>query len=609
MKQIFTFSLVFLLFFTISGFAGNALVGYMPNEIAIKLSKEALADVDYNQLKEGYTGLRELDQVNAYHKVSRLKEHFPNFRNRGNSGKVVTLDQWFLIYFPDGADVEALAAEYKALADVIEAAPIPICKINITPDDPEYPYQWHLDKDNEHDPDIDAPEAWEIETGSTEIIVAMLDSGVRYYHKDLGGGNASAGDRNSIKGNIWINTDELANDDPNDDDDENGYKDDWVGWDFVDGNPQSYTWSGEDYDDEDNDPRDYNGHGTHCAGNVSAINNNDRGLCAAGGGWGEDANGLGNGVKIMCLRIGWNDKDAWGNETGYVSMSFAANAFTYAADNGAHIASCSWGSSWYPALEDAINYFLYGTTNPGGSEPQLTLIFSAAGNSSSTSADYMCSRSDVIAVAATTSSDNAADFTNYGSWVDISAPGKSIYSTYHDHYSAGKDDYATLSGTSMSAPIAASVAALIWSHDLTLSAEDVQTYLYDGADDIEDELDSKYKGKMGVGRVTAYGSLSLFPSALAAVSDALPEQFELRQNYPNPFNPATTIKFGIPEAAKVTVDVYNVVGVKVATVFEGVKSAGYHQVDFNADNLASGIYFYRIASENFTAVKKMMLIK
>ena len=148
---------------------------------------------------------------------------------------------------------------------------------------------------------------------------------------------------------------------------------------------------------------------------------------------------------------------------------------------GARIVSCSWGSSSDSGLPDAIDYFLA----DGG------LIFKAAGNDASETADYMCSREDVISVAATgvpllyPPADSLAYFSNYGTWVDICAPGEAITSLYH-FYEYPEEDYAaTMDGTSMACPLAAGVAALIWSRDPNLTAAQVKTHLFNTADNID----------------------------------------------------------------------------------------------------------------------------
>ncbi len=480
-------------------FAADSFVGYKDTEIAVKLSESTYKQLDFTQLEEGRTGLKAIDQLNAEYGISRIYPHFTQSASSQPNDSKRALRLWYKIRFPAGVNVSAMAVEYEELNEILVADPIPIHKAYKSPDDPDYSEQWHLNQSN--DADIDAPEGWDVGTGSEEVVVAVMDTGVEWWHVDLAGTQANQNDRTTIGGNMWINEDELSNTDTLVDEDGNGYNDDWVGWDFVTGNPQSFD-VGDDYDVQDNNPSDHHGHGTHCAGNVGAVNNNSTGVNSASGGWGEDANGKGNGVKIMALRIGWDDFLG-----GYVNMDFAAQAFEYAEINDAEMASCSWGSSEYGPLVDALNTFLYGSADPAPEDPKLRLVFKAAGNNGDESTDYMTGRDDIIAVAATQSDDNAATgFTSYGTWVDISAPGDNIYSTHNN------GGYTSISGTSMSTPIAASVAAGIWSLDLNLSADEVETYLYDGADNIDDHLDSKYIGKMGAGRVNLYNSLQLVPT-------------------------------------------------------------------------------------------------
>ncbi|MGD9899323.1 MAG: T9SS type A sorting domain-containing protein [Calditrichaceae bacterium] len=89
----------------------------------------------------------------------------------------------------------------------------------------------------------------------------------------------------------------------------------------------------------------------------------------------------------------------------------------------------------------------------------------------------------------------------------------------------------------------------------------------------------------------------------------IPDQVTLLQNYPNPFNPTTRIKFGLPESGIVRIDIFDVTGKKIKTLFDGNKEAGYHEIQFAADNIASGIYFYRIQANNFQEMKRMILMK
>ena len=99
------------------------------------------------------------------------------------------------------------------------------------------------------------------------------------------------------------------------------------------------------------------------------------------------------------------------------------------------------------------------------------------------------------------------------------------------------------------------------------------------------------------------------PTSVRELATGIPKTYSLEQNYPNPFNPTTRIKFGLPKAGDVLVEVYNLLGQKIVTLFDGYRAAGYHVIEFEADNLPTGLYFYRIKADNYHMVKKMMLLK
>ena len=319
-------------------------------------------------------------------------------------------------YFPDSDMylVETVAGNinaknYLSQSDLIEFVEFDrVIRADSISNDPRIDELWGLNGDH----GIRAGDAWAISTSLNEVVVAVIDSGVDINHPDL----------SSV---IWQNQNEIPGNGI--DDDANGYIDDVNGWDFA---------------FNDNSPEDGNGHGTHVAGTIAAIRNNNIGIA-----------GVANNIKIMPLRF----LDNSGN--GYTNNAIAA--LNYAVTNGAPISNNSWGGGGYSSsLFNAI-----------ASADQAGHTFvAAAGNSgqdidSNPSYPAAYSNSNIISVAAINSSGDLASFSNYGyNNVDIAAPGVSILSTISHQYcgqGSGADCYASLNGTSMASPHVAGVAALI----------------------------------------------------------------------------------------------------------------------------------------------------
>ena len=296
--------------------------------------------------------------------------------------------------------------------------------------------------------DVAAADAWEIATG-TDVVVAVIDTGVDYSHSDL-------------RNNMWINPGEI--DGNNIDDDGNGYIDDMYGWDFS---------------NADADPMDDMGHGTHVAGIIAAEGNNTIGL--AGVNW---------SARIMALKF----IDA----SGVGSTSRAIKALNYAVAMGAKISNNSWGGAAYSqALVDALT----------AAETAGHIFVAAAGNTGTNTDNpindihYPSSypMDNVISVASTDEFDNLGSFSNYGNVsVDLAAPGKQINSLWLSNA------YLMLDGTSMSAPFVAGAAALVWSVKPELTMLQVRSALLDHVDVLP-----SLEGRMVTnGRLNLFKSLS-----------------------------------------------------------------------------------------------------
>jgi thermitase len=280
------------------------------------------------------------------------------------------------------------------------------------PDDPYWSYQWGPRI-------IEADYAWNTTLGDTSVLVAVIDTGIDWNHPDL-----------------------AAN----------------------------YVALGYDWVNDDTDPMDDEGHGTHCAGIIAAVINNGIGVA-----------GLAQ-VKIMAEK----GLDSW----GYGYEDDLANAIIHAVDQGADILSNSWGSYGESALiYEAVEY----------AYDHGVLVAAAAGNDAASTEFFPAAFDEVIAVTATDEYDNPAWFlgwwgTNFGDWVELAAPGVDIYSTVWD------DSYAYMSGTSMAAPHVVGVAALILSQFPSMTRDQVRLQLRFTADDLGD---SGFDDYYGYGRINA----------------------------------------------------------------------------------------------------------
>ena len=328
--------------------------------------------------------------------------------------------------------------------------PVHVFQISQLPNDSLLDKQWYLDK-------IKVFQAWEVTTGSPDIIVGVIDTGIDYRHPDL-------------KGSLWTNEAEINGIDGIDDDN-NGFVDDSIGWDFTDA-PRFKD--GGDYINPDNDPMDEygSGHGTQVAGIIAAQVNNGKGIA-----------GIGPDLRVMNIRAG--------TASGYLEEDDVANALIYALDNGARIVNMSFGDVALSRFLKDIIYYVY---------RQGLIMIASAGNSGNDEIHYPSGLAETISVGASNEDDSIAGFSNYGSTIDCAAPGSNIIST------AVGGNYNEVSGTSFSAPIVSAIAGLILSTHPEFDPEQVRNILKTSSDDI---LNPGWDNYSGAGRVSAVNAVNI----------------------------------------------------------------------------------------------------
>jgi len=469
--------------------------------IRVKINPTISENVNVKKSANGHTvttGVSSIDKLHGKYKALRMTRVFPYSSAFEEKHRKYGLHLWYEVEVETDADPRTIAKEYRQLKDISTAEVIHEKKLkdyHVGPrviesekpfqisepfNDPYLPKQWHYNNTGQTGgiagSDIRLYEAWTKTTGNPNVIVSVHDEGIDIKHEDL---NPA----------IFVNPVEL-NGQPNVDDDGNGYKDDINGFNFADNVASSVAAT----------------HATHVAGTIAAITNNGIGVAGIAGG-----NGTNSGVRILpCQILG-------GRGTGNT-----ADSYVYAADMGAVISQNSWGYLAVGAYEqvvlDAIDYFIAEAGNYPGSPMKGGVVIFAAGNSNIDGLHYPAAYKSCISVSALDASSNKASYSNYGTWINIAAPGGDsaddlLLDPNNSYFSNGvlstfeNNSYGYLDGTSMACPHVSGVAALITSKfsSSTFTNSDLKAHLLTGVDrSIYDRAENQpYLGKLGYGAIDA----------------------------------------------------------------------------------------------------------
>ncbi|MDX9759673.1 MAG: S8 family serine peptidase [Bacteroidota bacterium] len=477
-------------------------VEFVPGTIIVKFTREHEARLGSHQV-----AIAAVQPLLAGYGVVRITRMFPSHATRlAADGGEIALQRLYRVEFEAAVSPLEVARAFAALPEVEYAEPEIVHELFYTPNDPRYKDQYHHGR-------IEADTAWDITRGDSSVVIAIVDSGVLWNHEDL-------------YENMWVNAGEDIDHDgryttaDNDgvDNDGNGYIDDVVGVDLV-GNS---ALNGGSYHDGDPSPTTRgHPHGTHVAGIAAARGDNGKGIT-----------GVAMSCRIMAIKCA--------PDTYSPSITRGYDGIVYAADNGADVINCSWGGGGYlQSQKEMIDYAI----------AKGAIVVAAAGNAGAERVSTPGAYPNVLCVANTDPNDRANASSTFGPWVDVSAPGTDILSSVI----ATTSTYQKFTGTSMASPVVAGLAALVKSVFPSYTPEQVFEQIRVTSDTIDHLQYSRFRKKIGRGRVNAFRALTVRSPAVALTDwsysdaeygngDGVPNQGEtlvIRMHWKNMLEPTT----------------------------------------------------------------------
>ena len=453
----------------------NEKLNYKTEKVIVKTKKELKISEATGKISTR-TGIPSLDKKIEDYKVNKIEPVFKQNNGDADLFEKLGMGRIYVFYFDtyNSKTVDKAVKDFSSESDVEFSEPVFIgeaagkkeLKLSFMPNDEMFSKQWYLNNEGQIAPtgrgnakigaDINMVNAWDIEKGSEDIIVAILDSGIKDDHPDL-------------RSRMWINKEEIP--DNGIDDDDNGYIDDYKGWDFA-------------YDD--NTPTDGFGHGTNIASVIGCSTNNVIGFA-----------GINQKSRLM------NCKNLSSNNNG--EYIWWAASVKYAVDNGAQIINMSeGGSDFSKTLKTAIDY----------ATAKNVLVCAAMMNKGDDQDYYPASFKGVFAIGATDTDDNRClRFTwgggsCWGKHISVVAPGNKIYGLDYESITSYESMW---SGTSQSTAIVSGIASLLLSQKPSRTAAEIKEIIISTAkDQVGDSREDKpgWDKYYGYGRVDAYSALT-----------------------------------------------------------------------------------------------------